>query len=1743
MTTPASGEPLKIDSMVGGADPPVFIEEATLAYCVGKVLCVWDTDTDECKYCRMPLDQEGSQQLYGSGQGQLVLSTEACDGAIKVLIYPLEAEGLGIATEMTVPVGEGCKGPTAVAMSPCCTRVFVMVGGPEEQYLAVYSTDTCKGHLLVATSTGLLLCLSIEQSKAPPTKEERQRLIGRYEQLISVHSVTDMADLGPIRHMFFRGHETLIAVHMNSRVSSWAFDKGHIYEPISADHFEIQAVSHYEGTSLDDPLVLVKSSVLSELTEEQQGQLKWAVSSPQGQTLWVCTLDGHLWSANMITEEVDTLKDCIDSGAPEVGDDQACPLPLAYRGSTLCGALDCITDIKVLCGHPESPTFLVATSSGAVRLVGPSPSELDGLPRTMYLQTSHAPINCLAVSATCRLVVAGSENGVVQTVDLGAGPSAVLNASRGLESSAVKLSEEAPVVDVSLTKLPCGREVCYARLDNGDVFLLTVREKTGLLTVVSHLNRIEVFAGALGGQEVSAACWCDHRLALAVTSAHGTAVLTVSFTIDRMMDGLLDPSGVTVATHQLPSASKVRAMVSCSLGLIAGNVVGEVALYSLPSELSSNLGELPLVRILYHGNRPISRLSMDGVFVVAATSDGSVHALSLANGHTSTVEDLHTKRGGVTAVAVSGQRVASGRGRCGLALWYLPEKAGTTVSPSVCFTKMAMVPRDASPTGVQPAGVVNDDELEVWSIGGHRRQMDEAVAVRRSLDGREAQRVQLVHEVQAKMAQLRERLKSIVEKNQSGPEEERLERDEFCVDFEAREEVALECERKSHELREKLKEEIAARAVFREQLVKEFWEPMGVHMAQLHCIEEGKALRVANYPFRSSTSAADSGNPLLRKLRVLRDVQARESMWLTGCSLLVEDDALSPFRQGRRLGTAESSGAVEETGKPSEADSQGVMERTASSAGGSLSKDPGLARPCFPALNRTCVDFLYHPMELVSSPRKRIQASLLEEVSMEYKRAFNKAFEEVKDERAKAVEHISELVHRIHAILKELKSDEDPPMDPAARHLETDENPESVLEVLDREIHAEKWISKEERARLVGMVWGEVLQGFGGPQQDAEAAAEAERLRKLQEDDGGRQKALITMMGGTLRTKKDLSPLEIRLDREEWMDIVPEEEMDEDQKAAFAEQLAREKTLAEEQEAYRTRLAEELGQLKAEIKKEVAAFDDGLLKKLYRARVETDLKIHTQELLVLQNRLALRQSVEDKSAVERLNLKIAEVRKKVAECRAEFDDFSLVVRELEREADEIVRQERDCVSLFKQQFSTAKTGIDTEAFNQLLVLFRTTLPGEDGSKMSHNLFTRQPSRVLAGSVPAVSEAPSSYYYYVDTMDDYELQTPSINDIATFKYAEDCPEEIDEELFDRAMILRQERHEMFPLFPSRVDLLRRCRLDLDVRRMNALIDIANRRLWHHRQRWEKALSDEKALLEQLGCRKRDMLEEKFDTAVIMMIKQGLINMPEGPVVTDCTDAIIVPAEETIETRNRHIMTLAEEKLAVLHKIKEFRKKLKQVEWEQAVLKLEREDLEEHSRDIQMMRVTKDLRTALSESNKKPSERQGGKEVEIAMRKLIERIEKSGMDKEAALAKELELAKKRSEARRRENAKFERKLDDLREVVAEREEIRDLGDSRNNESAESSTVYRPGEKRIPIGGGGRIEENYREVKEAHARFAESRVHREQMDMARIQAREIQKCIVSMALRAVLEDYHQRTFPTFVHVHQPKDASNGQ
>ncbi|KAF4728064.1 hypothetical protein FOZ62_027942, partial [Perkinsus olseni] len=378
---------------MGGAAAPVFVHEAVLAYRVGNVLCVWNTETEECSYCRMPPEQDGPQQLLGSHSGRLILSSKSRDGAAKVMIYPIGRKSLEAATEITVVVDKGCTGLTAVALSSCATRLFALAGTPGQQHLAVYSTETRQalpglewvqlpsgcpsqrftrilpypkhkdllavigdqevvvaslektyetfmvtkyasdaitdllnahrtkapwalsvaawcptGHLLVATSAGLLLCLSIEQRKEPLTVEESRRRAGSDNELLSVHFVIGMEDLGSIQHMFFCGDKTtLITVHTSNQVNFWAFHKDRIPEPLHPDQPEAQLQSN---GATQRALVLVRTSSLSEDTGHE-GALKWVVSSPEGQTLWVCTDGGRLWSANLaeqcrlIAEEVD----------------------------------------------------------------------------------------------------------------------------------------------------------------------------------------------------------------------------------------------------------------------------------------------------------------------------------------------------------------------------------------------------------------------------------------------------------------------------------------------------------------------------------------------------------------------------------------------------------------------------------------------------------------------------------------------------------------------------------------------------------------------------------------------------------------------------------------------------------------------------------------------------------------------------------------------------------------------------------------------------------------------------------------------------------------------------------------------------------------------------------------------------------------------------------------------------------------------------------------------------------------------------------------------------------------------------------------------------------------------------------------------------------------------------------------------------------------------------------------------
>ena len=66
---------------------------------------------------------------------------------------------------------------------------------------------------------------------------------------------------------------------------------------------------------------------------------------------------------------------------------------------------------------------------------------------------------------------------------------------------------------------------------------------------------------------------------------------------------------------------------------------------------------------------------------------------------------------------------------------------------------------------------------------------------------------------------------------------------------------------------------------------------------------------------------------------------------------------------------------------------------------------------------------------------------------------------------------------------------------------------------------------------------------------------------------------------------------------------------------------------------------------------------------------------------------------------------------------------------------------------------------------------------------------------------------------------------------------------------------------------------------------------------------------------------------------------------------------------IEACNGAITARGDDKIAVLHEIKDFRKNIHELQWNNQRLDLEEEDLLQRTRDLQLLRVTKSLQSVI------------------------------------------------------------------------------------------------------------------------------------------------------------------------------------
>ncbi|CAE7265476.1 Cfap43 [Symbiodinium pilosum] len=1098
---------------------------------------------------------------------------------------------------------------------------------------------------------------------------------------------------------------------------------------------------------------------------------------------------------------------------------------------------------------------------------------------------------------------------------------------------------------------------------------------------------------------------------------------------------------------------------------------GAVKIFAVPSHPGLILKAAPAVpqrSLLQPGiHHLITSLqpNLSATILTVGSMDGTVLKLGLPEGNELLCKTLHNPYNGGTAQAAcsrDGTVTMTTGGTDGIIVWSEPG-SGITLTPDDSHLNVEEEDGfgDASPGSF--ALELDDTDINAFpawappAAGGdvaagddEEVELSEEAATKRKL---------MAHEIEA----LRKKLRILVDHNANAPDLEKLDRSEFCVDFEERFAIASKTKERCDELRADIEHQNVARQLVRDRLIKEFWDPMRGKGCQITSLTSN--LAVSNYPERT---VSEEESTVTRKLRMLRRSEQLELQMLRGScppelknDMVLDEDSFTTGREqyivnwwpakntkaaearAKQLAEIEAQAkqAAQERKAAAEKEAEKQKEKDAKAAkeGREKSEEAGGVKPADDTGGGTSADsivaeeqqYMYEPFELVTNSRRRLQIHLLQSLSADYRLHFNELFKACQSDKKNIIDGIKEKCSRIRQILGELQIEEEVP-EPTLHEVE---DADSVLKVKDHEITVEKWISPEEKKAL-----------------EEAAAKEEERLRQLRENDAG-QRALVQMMGGTLKTKKDLTPLEIVLDKEPWMDEIPEDDMSEAQKLAFAEYQAKEKALAEAQDAYRKQLSAELKTLRAGVQELTLQFE-GLLKKLHHERFAHDAKFLCQELYCARLQLALLQNVEDNLVREQAHFDLAAAQEKVQACDARFNAFSSEVQKAKGEQDDRVRYEKEVSSAqhFRQAF--ANSTLEANAITALLQLFRKkkelnrakSFASEDGQRMR-----RSASQVgLPKGVPGFSlQEDGSADPYLDLGVEQKHAQAQVEDDIKF---EDCPEGVDEDSFNRMLELRAEK----------------LQAEAEVARGAAVLSEMGGFLGHLERECSEAKAENDRLERELREHKGLMSRELYDIEILFKLKQGQVEVPQAAVVTDYSDAIVID-HEVVESRNRRITELGKDKVHILTKIKEFRKSLSTLDWEHEMLALQTTDLEERTKDVHMLRVTKDLQSLL-----KGGEEGRNKAESDLLERKIEHLSEATEKKEQALKKQHSMLAHAAKLRKNENGMLEKKLRELQQNVIQREHIRRL--------------RAPSGQPQKTGGGGRVEEDEGAAKAAQAAFKE-------------------------------------------------------
>ena len=266
--------------------------------------------------------------------------------------------------------------------------------------------------------------------------------------------------------------------------------------------------------------------------------------------------------------------------------------------------------------------------------------------------------------------------------------------------------------------------------------------------------------------------------------------------------------------------------------------------------------------------------------------------------------------------------------------------------------------------------------------------------------------------------------------------------------------------------------------------------------------------------------------------------------------------------------------------------------------------------------------------------------------------------------------------------------------------------------------------------------------------------------------------------------------------------------------------------------------------------------------------------------------------------------------------------------------------------------------------------------------------------------------------------------------------------------------------------------------------------------------DQVMQQRQAAEAELAALEERMAVATTDLDITLSVKQGQVEVEQAAVVTDMADALVVE-RGVIEACNGAITARGDDKIAVLHEIKDFRKNIHELQWNNQRLDLEEEDLLQRTRDLQLLRVTKSLQSVIK----------GGGDVNdtqetAKLDKLYHYQVNAHKARVAEKLKTVQALQAQVRSCHKENVELDDDIFALESAVVERERLCKLQGVNLAQQPDAKKASGPPP---------------RNAKEA-AKMNMMVTHRKLLDLAKAQTREIE------LMREELVRLRARTFPSF-------------